>query len=57
MTSLPSSAVTAAVSTMPAGPTSSTFQPSSPTTMRDAGAPRTETRSVASKPILVAPTS
>ena len=54
MTTLPPLLTTAAASTMPGGPTSSTFQPSRPSIMRDTGAPRTMTRSVATSPTRVA---
>ena len=56
-TSRPPSDETAAESTTLAGPTSSTSQPSSPTTIRDTGAPRTETRSRASSATRAAETS
>ena len=56
-TSRPPSVDTAAESTMLAGLTSSTSQPSSATTIRDTGAPRTEMRSRASSATRAAETS
>ena len=57
ITSRPSSVDTAAVSTTLAGPTSSTSHAPMATTIRDTGAPRTETRSLASSATRVAATS
>ena len=57
ITMVPPVVATAATSTMLAGPTSSMLQPSSPTTTRDTGAPRTTTRRVARSEMRVAPIS